>query len=74
MKTLYLGDLYSRLPSILSEKTFVIGVKDSWSSLEVLKERIPSIKIERLPAVVNPRYLSNPSAHILQPAFIWKDE
>lgn len=75
MKSLYLYKACYRKPVLTSEKTFVIGVKGSDISLDKFARLYPEFKIERLPEVVNVRYMFNcPEEHILQPAFVWKED
>jgi len=72
MKSLFLGDLSYAEEWEYGTKYFVIGVKYSWVSLEDVQEKYPNATIERLPEVLNPRYIhrTDRDMHILQPAFI----
>lgn len=75
MKSLYLKLACYRKPVLTSEKTFVIGVKGNEDSLDMFEKLYPEFKIERLPEVVNARYMyDSPENHILQPAFVWKED
>lgn len=73
MKTLYIADVitYENIPA--PGKYFVIGVKDSYNSLEELEKMFgEKMKMERFPEVPNCQYIHTEDweSHILQPAFV----
>ena len=80
MKTLHVGFLISyleALPLTPDVKYYCIGVRENiGSSLERLQEKHPKLLIERLPEVMNPRYLFcygpeyAAKNHTLQPAYV----
>jgi len=73
MKSLFLGDLSYTKKWKYGTEYFVIGVRDSsWASLESVQAAYPNATIERLPEVLNPRYMhqEDRATHTLQPAFI----
>lgn len=76
MKTLHVGQTLSGYFTPCHDvKYFCIGVKNMTNSLECLQEKYPTMKIERLNEVINPRYLSYgkeyvEKSHTLQPAYV----